>query len=302
MRFRAPATSANLGPGFDCAGVALDLWNELEIVERRPGEPQVTVEGEGADELNAAAATTAAGDHLGLKAFALLAPVDAWSFRFVNRIPLARGLGSSAATIAVGLAAGMHVSRRPLTAEQLLVYALTLESHADNLAAALAGGVTFTWQEHDRFRIARIADKLPASPIAVVPGNRVSTEEARGSLPAHFSLHDAAVTAGRAALLGAAIAAQDEGLFAAALEDRLHQPYRAATATLFPEIREQLPAGALGVTISGSGPTVIVWARRGKAETVAQELSDRFPDARVLPLDVAPGGAGPTAAAGPPAR
>ena len=288
MRFRAPATSANLGPGFDCAGGALDLWNELEITEG-PGL-QVEVEGEGAEELRAAGR-----DHLGLKAFALLAPVEGWRFRFVNRVPLARGLGSSAATIAVGLAAGMHISRRPLTSEQLLVHALMLESHADNLAAALAGGVTFTWQESDRFRIARVADRLPAMPIAVIPANRVSTEEARGALPAQFSLHDAAFTVGRAALLGAAAASGSEGLFAAALDDRLHQPYRAATATLFPEIRAQLPAGALGVTISGSGPTVIVWARRGKADAVAQELAARFPDARVLSLAVAPIAAGPAA-------
>lgn len=290
MRFRAPATTANIGPGFDCAGAALDLWNEVDIVERRPGEPHVVVEGEGADELHGAG-----DDHLGLKAFGLLAPAEAWSFRFVNRIPLARGLGSSAATIAVGLAAGMHVARRHLTPEQLLVHALTLESHADNLAAALAGGVTFTWHEGDRFRIARIADKLPGSPIAVVPGNKVSTEAARASLPPHYSLHDAAHTVGRAALLGAAAASGDELLFASALDDRLHQPYRAATATLFPELRERPPFGVLGVTISGSGPTVIVWARRGKVDPVTQELRDRYPDARVLPLSVAPTGAGPTA-------
>ena len=297
MRFRAPATSANLGPGFDCAGVAFDLWNELELVKRVAGTPHVTVEGEGADELQAA------GDgHLGLRAFALLAPVEGWSFRFINRVPLARGLGSSAATIAVGLAAGMHVARQHLTPEQLLVHALTLESHADNLAAALAGGVTLAWQDGGRFRIARIAERLPAAPIAVVPGNRVSTEAARGALPAQVSLQDAAVTAGHAALLGAAIAAGDESLFAASLEDRLHQPYRAATATLFTPIRESLPVGALGVTISGSGPTVIVWARRGKSEGVAAELAARFPDARVLPLSVAASGAGPVAEPGPAVR
>ena len=202
-------------------------------------------------------------------------------------------------TIAVGLAAGMHVARQHLTPEQLLVHALTLESHADNLAAALAGGVTLAWQEAGRFRIARIAERLPASPIAIVPGNRVSTEAARGALPAQVSLQDAASTAGHAALLGAAIAAGDESLFAASLEDRLHQPYRAATATLFTPIRESLPAGALGVTISGSGPTVIVWARRGKSEGVVAELAARFPDARVLPLSVAATGAGPVAEPGP---
>ena len=290
MRFRAPATSANLGPGFDCAGVALELWNEVEVLPRAVGEPLVEVSGEGAGDLEGVGP-----EHLGLQAFALLAPLDGLRFRFVNRIPLARGLGSSAATIAVGLAAGMHHARRHLTPEQLLVHALTLESHADNLAAALAGGVTFTWDEGASFRIARIADRLPAAPVAVVPGNKVSTEAARAALPAQVSLHDAALTAGRAALLGAAAAAGDEQLFAAALDDRLHQPYRATTATLFTPLREQLPEGALGVTISGSGPTVIVWARRGKSEQVTAQIAARHPDARVLPLAVAGTGAGPAA-------
>lgn len=295
MRFRAPATSANLGPGFDCAGVAFDLWNEVEITEGHG----VEVEGEGADELGATLTGPAAARHLGLQAFSLLAPTDGWRFRFTNRIPLARGLGSSAATIAVGLAAGAHVAGLHATPEELLAHALTLESHADNLAAALAGGVTLAWQPDAAaagpFRIARVADALPADPVAVVPGNRVSTEAARGALPGSYSLHDAAATAGRAALLGAAIAAGDGSLFAAALDDWLHQPYRAATATLFPVLRDDLPDGALGVTISGSGPTVIVWARRGHGDRVAATLAARFPDARVLPLAVASAGAGPAA-------
>lgn len=291
MRFRAPATSANLGPGFDCAGVALDLWNEVEVLQRTdPAQPLVEVEGDGAEELRGIGA-----EHLGLQAFALLAPLDGLRFRFVNRIPLARGLGSSAATIAVGLAAGAAVAGRTPSAEELLAHALTLESHADNLAAALAGGVTLAWQQDGRFRIARIADRLPAEPVAVVPGNKVSTAKARAALPAQVTLQDAAHTVGHAALLGAAVAAGDEALFAAALDDRLHQPYRAATATLFPVIQASLPAGALGVTISGSGPTVIVWARPGRSADVAAEVAAAHPDARVLPLAVAGAGAGPAA-------
>jgi homoserine kinase len=290
MRFRAPATSANLGPGFDCAGVALDLWNELELSPLEDGGIGLDIEGEGADELR-----TEGSGHLGLKAFALLSPLEGWHFRFLNRIPLARGLGSSAAAIAIGLVAGAHVATRHLTPEQLLAHALTLESHADNLAAALAGGVTLAWQEGERYRVARIAARLPAQPIAVVPGNRVSTEHARDALPNSYSRSDAAFTVSRAALRGAAAATGDVGLFTAALDDRLHQPYRAATAALFPGIRDALPSGAIGVTISGSGPTVIVWVRPGKAESVTRELSDRYPDARVLPLAVAAVGAGPLA-------
>src|SRR5262249_33912473 len=123
----APATSANLGPGFDCAAVALDLWNELEVTE---GDG-VLVEGEGADELPTDLT------NLAVRAYALVAPPAGKRFRFLNRIPLERGLGSSAAAIALGLAAAANGTR---THEELLALGLQLESHADNLGAALPAG------------------------------------------------------------------------------------------------------------------------------------------------------------------
>ena len=134
VRVRAPATTANLGPGFDCAGVALELWNELEV---SAGEG-VEIEGEGADEVPCDAT------HLGVRAFSLIASPEGKRFRFTNRIPLARGLGSSAATIVAGLVAATLSEGRWPHAEPLLARALELESHADNLAAALAGGVCLT--------------------------------------------------------------------------------------------------------------------------------------------------------------
>jgi homoserine kinase len=144
LRVRAPATTANLGPAFDCAGVALDLWNELAL-EEGDGEPD--------------------RHHLGVRAFALLAPHDGLRFSFTDRIPRARGLGSSAAVIALGLVAGALVAGRDLDPEALLAVGIELEGHGDNLAAALAGGVCLTWET----RIARVADGVPAVPIAVVP-------------------------------------------------------------------------------------------------------------------------------------
>ncbi len=185
MIVRAPATSANLGPGFDCAAVALDLWNELELTD---GEG-VVVEGEGAGEL-AEDAT-----NLAVRAYALLADPAGKRFRFVNRIPLERGLGSSAAAIALGLAA----ARPGAEIEELLAVGLELESHADNLAAALAGGVTLTWDG----RVARIADGLPLTPVALVPRARTSTEASRRALPSTVPHADAAASAARAALLAA---------------------------------------------------------------------------------------------------
>jgi homoserine kinase len=283
VRVRAPATTANLGPGFDCAGAALDLWNELEVTE---GEG-VEVSGEGAGEI------PLGPEHLGLRAFALLAPVEGKRFSFTNRIPLARGLGSSGATIVLGLVAASAVLDRSPPLEDLLELALEIEPHADNHAAALAGGICLTWRSEGRQRLARVAEKLPLAPIAVVPEAQVSTAAARAALPSQIAHLDATFTVARAALLGAALAAGEPSLLAEAFADRLHEPYRAGLSPVYAPIRDALPAGAAGVTISGSGPTVIVWAHEAEAPTCARELTRRFPEARVLLLAVAKTGAGP---------
>lgn len=269
MLVRAPATSANLGPAFDSAAVAVDLWNELEVTD---GEG-VAVEGEGAGELPADAT------NLAVRAFALLADPAGKQFRFTNRIPLERGLGSSAAAIALGLAAAAPDAQ----AEELLAVGRELEGHADNLAAALVGGVTLTWEG----RIARLADALPLVPIALVPRERTSTEASRRSLPSTVPHGDAAANAARAALVAAGAATADPELFAAGLDDRLHEPYR--PSSVLEAVRDDLPPGARGATLSGSGPTVIVWADR--PDTCAAALATRFPEHHVLRLAVAPRGA-----------
>jgi homoserine kinase len=265
LRARAPATSANLGPGFDCAGVALELWNE--VVVREGGEPD--------------------RGQLGVRAFALLADPSGLEFDFTVRIPRERGLGSSASVIALGLVAAAAAAGEDSEPERLLTLGVPLEGHADNLAAALAGGVCLTWEG----RIARVADALPFVPIAVVPDTRVLTAAARASLPGDVTHQAAAATVAHALLLGAAFASQEPDLFAAALHDELHEPYRAAHAPALHEIRTSLPAGAVGATLSGSGPTVIVWAREADADACAAELRARYPRADVLPLRVAAEGA-----------
>jgi homoserine kinase len=267
---RAPATSANLGAGFDCAGVALDLWNELELTD---GDG-VVVEGEGAGEL------PADSSNLAVRAYALLADPAGKRFRFTNRIPLESGLGSSAAAIALGLCAAAPATT---TDEELLGLGLTLEPHADNLAAALAGGVTLTWDG----RIARIASTLPLRPVALIPATRVATAAAREALPSQVSHEDAAFTLARAALLGAAAASGRADLFRAALDDRLHEPYR--ESSLVAELRADPPESAQGATLSGSGPTVVVWAE--DAAACAADLERRYPLHRVLVLRVSPTGA-----------
>ena len=268
LRVRAPATTANLGPGFDCAAAAFELWNEVEVTDAATHPPDAS--------------------HLAIRAFARLAPTDGLAFAFTDRIPRERGLGSSAATVALGLVAGALVAGNSPDPEELLRLGVDLEGHPDNLAAALAGGVCLTWDG----RIARIADATPAQAIALVPEERVGTQGARAALPAEIAHADAAYSVGRATLLGAALASGSAELFAAAADDRLHEPYRAAKAPLLAAVRSDPPDGALGATISGSGPTVIVWARQDDVTSCAAELRARFPGVEVLPLQVAGSGAG----------
>jgi homoserine kinase len=264
VHVRAPASTANVGPGFDCAAVALDLWNELEI----------GAEGDEPDP-----------EHLGVRAFSLLATPEGLRFRFTDRIPRERGLGSSAATVALGLVAACAIAGERPDPERLLALGAELEGHADNLAAVLAGGATLTWDG----RIARVADDVPAIPIAVIPEERTNTLESRAALPSAVPHADAAFTSARAALLGAALASGSADLFAAALADRLHEPYR---SPFLEQVRASLTGdSALGATLSGSGPTVIVWARREAAAACEDELREAYPGLTVLRLAVTPRGA-----------
>ena len=269
IHVRAPATTANLGPGFDVAGAALDLWNELEVTTDGPAPPP---------------------GHLAVRAFERLHSADGLGFTFTDRIPRERGLGSSAATVALGLVAGALAAGKALDPEELLRVGVDLEGHPDNLAPALAGGVCLTWNG----TIARVADDAPAVPIVVVPPERVRTDAARKALPATIAHADATYSVARATLLGAALASGSPSLFGAATDDRLHEPYRAPHAPLFADVRAELPDGALGATLSGSGPSVVVWAQREHARTCADELGERFPAADVLLLTVTAEGAGPT--------
>jgi homoserine kinase len=270
IHVRAPATTANVGPGFDCAGIALDFWNELRVGDG--GEPDV--------------------EHLGVRAFALLADPRGRSFKFNTPIPQVRGLGSSASVIALGLVAGALAAEVDPPVDELLELGLPLEGHPDNLAAALAGGVTAVVDG----RVTRLADRSPVDAIAVIPAEPVRTDEARAALPETVSHADAAFTAGHALLLGAALASGSADLFARAAADRLHEPYRAAEAPFLAELRAADIDGAVAVTLSGSGPTVIVWARPEDAAACTEDVVRRFPEgrgARVLHLPSTPLGAGP---------
>jgi homoserine kinase len=272
-----PASSANLGPGFDCLAVALDLRNEIVLRRGTGAAPAVAVAGEGAGSVPADA------DNLFVRAFAATgAETRGLEIDMRNRIPLARGLGSSAATIAAGVAAGLAWQG---SAADALPAAAALEGHPDNVAAALLGGVTLAWTAADGARALRLG-ACPVEFVAVVAPGELATERARAALPAQVGHADAVHTAARAALLVAALEQGRTDVLADALDDRLHEPYRAALVPLLQAVRERLAAlPAFGATLSGAGPSVLVWCEQGAAEAVARGLDGL--DAQALPLAVA---------------
>jgi homoserine kinase len=281
MQVSAPASAANLGPGFDCLAVALDLRNEVSIGPSRNGGVQVIVEGEGVQ------AASRGADNLFVRAFAA-AGADPSGLRFAmrNRIPFYRGLGSSAATISAGIAAGLAWSGREADP---LPGAVELEGHPDNVAAAILGGLTLAWTAAAGPQAVRLQGECPADLVVAVPDDELPTKLAREALPESIAHADAAYTTARVALLVAALQSGRPELLAEALDDRLHEPYRAPFVPLLGAVRDRLGSlPAYGATISGAGPSVLIWCERGAADAVAAGLAGVAP--RVLSLPVAEAG------------
>ena len=257
----APATSANLGPGFDCLAAALDLGNAV-IITRRPGPLEVRVIGEGAGEL--------AEDASNLVCRALasgLGPLDGLVVECRNRIPLGRGLGSSSAAACAGLVAANALGGLRWTPDELLVRATELEGHADNAAACIAGGIVAV-------RPGPAFGPVPAPEdlafVAVIPEARTSTEAARRALPAQVPLADAAATLANAVALALALSEGRLDDLPPLLEDRLHEPQRAAAVPAIADLRALVgQEGCLGATISGSGPAMLLWCRADDADALA---------------------------------
>lgn len=273
----APASSANLGPGFDCLAVALELRNEIVVQAGAGDEVAVRAEGEGA------AAVPGDASNLFVRAFASTgADPGGLEIAMRNRIPFARGLGSSAATIAAGVAAGLAWQGSEADA---LPAAAALEGHPDNVAAALLGGVTLAWSSPGGARALRLGS-CPVDFVAVVAAGELATERARAALPAQVGHADAVHTAARAALLVAALEQGRTDALSHALDDRLHEPYRAPLVPLLAAVRARLSGlPAFGATLSGAGPSVLVWCERGAGAAVADALTGL--GARALPLAVA---------------
>jgi homoserine kinase len=249
-----PASSANLGPGFDAMAAALAIHLEVEVEET----------GEFAVETDLPVAR--GRENLCVRAFERLHPADGLTFRIRSQIPLSGGLGSSAAAIVAGLTAADHMFE--LDAD-VLAEAAAVEGHPDNVAAALHGGFVICADGI----ATRFEPPTGLEALAVVPDQAVRTKAARAALPAEVPLEDAVFNVAHAALLTLGIARGDWDLLARGLVDRLHQPPR---ASLYPRSHELLGRvrrlGALGATISGAGPTVLVWCFYEQTGAVAEAL------------------------------
>ncbi len=281
LHVRVPATSANLGPGFDCLGLALSLHDDLvaRVVE---GGLKVDIAGEGEqlprDE-----------SHLVVRAMRetftrLGGQPRGIEVSCANRIPHGRGLGSSAAAIVAGvvLARALVVGgEAALPDTSAFALAAAIEGHPDNVAAALYGGLTIAWTDAGRARALRAADPTTIHPVVMVPPFESSTHAARGLLPGTVPHSDAAFTAARTALLVAVLSASTpdaargtapgDALFAAT-EDRLHQQYRAGDAPASADLISRLRADGVAAAVSGAGPSVLVLARdQVEVEKVATE-------------------------------
>ncbi len=274
VHVRVPASSANLGPGFDSLGLALALYNEVTAEEAEG--VRVKVEGDGAGRL--------AGNERNVVARGVSAAYEAAGRRFlgcsltcVNRIPLSRGLGSSAAAWVSGLVAGNALLGSPLDRPALLVLAARAEGHPDNVAAALFGGLTVSAGGTD----GAIAISLPVPGhlhwVALIPEITSATSDARAVLPSLVPREDAVFNVQRVALLLAALQTARFDVLGTALDDRLHQPYRLRLFPWLPSVADAArKAGALGCVLSGAGPALLalVAGAEGKAATVARAMEE----------------------------
>lgn len=271
MKIRVPATSANLGPGFDCMGMALNLWNEVSF---EPAEKfSYHANGEGAEKLNKGTR------NLLTKAYARLyeicgKKIQPAAIRAQNHIWMSSGLGSSAAAIVAGLMGANETLGKPLTQGEVLKLASEMEGHPDNVAPALLGGLVISAQAGAEILLRRY--DLPAWTIILVkPQVEWLTKTARAVLPKSFSRADVVFNIGRAALVADALRSGDLALLQKAMEDRIHQPYRLRHISGgMAAYRTAKTFGA--AALSGAGPSIIAFVPPAQAEAARLAMTEKF--------------------------
>ncbi len=257
VRVKIPATTANLGPGFDCLGMALDMWNTIDV---KVGSFGFSISGEGAETLSRTK-TNLIYRSIATPFKETGTPIPDLYISCTNVIPLSRGLGSSSAAIVGGLLAGNELCVRPLNQEQLLSLAAKIEGHPDNVTPALLGGCRIVVKDGSQLITEEVLVPSALRAVLFIPDMPMPTREARGILAPTVSREDAVFNIGRAAMLVTAFATGSFSHMRVATQDRLHQPARQAIFPAMPRIFEgALDAGALGVFLSGGGSTILALA------------------------------------------
>ena len=285
-RVRVPATSGNLGPGFDSLGLAYQLYDEVAATIVA-GPTTVTVTGEGAGEV------PLDENHLVLRAMRRTfefagAPQPNLQLVCHNRIPHGRGLGSSASAVVAGIAAARALLPGPevITQQQILELATEFEGHPDNAAPAIYGGATTSWMENGKPFAVQIPVSSEVYPFLLVPSNSLATKAARAVLPSEIPFADAVFNVGRIALLTQALSTHPQLLFPAT-EDKLHQPYRASVMPESAAVVTNLRSKGNPAVVSGAGPTVLVFGTfADTVDNLAESAQLDLNKWRILPLAV----------------
>jgi len=297
---RVPATTANLGPGFDSVGLALTLHNELAAEVGKTNKTVVEITGEGEDVLTRDESNLVVRSMLETFKYLERKPVPVW-VRCTNRIPLSRGLGSSSAAVAGGVFLANEICGRPLDREDLFKIAAKIEGHPDNVAPALLGGLAVSVGDIESGFHALSVDLDSLTKwkyVVVIPDFKIDTQAARKVLPKKIPFEDAVFNVGRASLVIAALlkgpGKASNAVLREAMNDRLHQPSREKLIVGRQEVMEAAyKAGALGVCVSGSGPSIFAvgskWANR-IGEAMVEEFQKLGVTARYEVLNVEPAG------------
>jgi len=291
IKIRVPATTANLGPGFDCLGLALKLYLNLEIEEIEEGLV-IEYQGEGAERFSVKKNTLIGKSvELVLKKIGQDKSKKGLKIKVFNQIPITRGLGSSAAAIIGGIVGAARLYNIDLTNQEMLELALSLEGHMDNIVPALIGGLTLAYKTgQEEIRWARIKTSSDLRIVVAIPDFTLSTEKMRKALPQKVALPEAVFNLSRSALLVNALQNSNWDMLAEAMEDRLHHPYRApfipGIEDMFFQIKK---TGLAGVALSGSGPSVVSLTKKGREEAIGKIMKDAFSNAgvtcRILALE-----------------
>ena len=284
-----PASTTNIGPGFDCLGLALNLYNTVEIIPTPGEKTRFTVEGEGIHEINHPKSNLVLEGFIALCQKAQQSVPDA-RFRLINRIPFARGLGSSAAAYLGGLTAANILLGKPFHQNDIIGMAVEYEHHPDNVVPAMVGGFTIATITASGTQYIKLNSAKIPPVLAAIPDFPMKTKESRAILPDQIPFQDAVHNIGRTALLVSALTEGKWEYLREATQDRLHQDYRDTPDQFIAKaIAASLDGGAYGAALSGSGSTILAFIPPGNT-SVAANLETFFRghniSARILPLEV----------------